>query len=164
MIRRLLVCVALGGTAWAAAASPALAATCSQYPSQQAAQDAYRNDPQGLSNLDADHDGVACEDNPAPYDRNPVSQQSAATTAAPAVQAAPSNTLTSPDGSITATFTTAAPSAPVRRVAASTARRSTVANTGPNDYLWFVAAGGLVLAATGARMRGRRAAGAHWLP
>jgi endonuclease YncB( thermonuclease family) len=52
----------------------ALAATCGDFPSQAAAQAAYRADPIGLRNLDADGDGIACERNPAPYDFTPVGQ------------------------------------------------------------------------------------------
>jgi hypothetical protein len=45
---------------------------CSSYSSQAAAQAAYRANPIGLRNLDGDGDGVACESNRAPFDREPV--------------------------------------------------------------------------------------------
>lgn len=41
---------------------------CSSFSSQAAAQAAYRANPSGLSNLDADGDGIACEGNPRPCD------------------------------------------------------------------------------------------------
>lgn len=46
--------------------------TCSSFPTQAAAQAAYRANPVGLANLDADHDGIACESNRCPCDRTPV--------------------------------------------------------------------------------------------
>lgn len=49
-----------------------LAVTCGDFPSQQAAQAAYRNDPTGLRKLDHDLNGIACEGNRAPRDLNPV--------------------------------------------------------------------------------------------
>ncbi|HXF56340.1 MAG TPA: excalibur calcium-binding domain-containing protein [Actinomycetota bacterium] len=55
-------------------AGTALAATCGDFPSQAAAQAAYRADPIGLRNLDRNGDGIACETNPAPYDFTPVGQ------------------------------------------------------------------------------------------
>ncbi|HLI51350.1 MAG TPA: excalibur calcium-binding domain-containing protein [Thermomicrobiaceae bacterium] len=48
------------------------AVTCGDFPSQQAAQAAYRKDPAGLRKLDHDLNGIACEGNPAPRDLNPV--------------------------------------------------------------------------------------------
>lgn len=46
--------------------------TCANYPNQAAAQRAYRADPIGLAGLDADRDGIACENLPGPFDRVPV--------------------------------------------------------------------------------------------
>src|SRR5687767_1670521 len=65
--------------------------TCSSFPSQAAAQAAYRNDPAGLANLDADGDGIACESNGAPFDQTPVSRP-AAPAAQPAQPSAPAPT------------------------------------------------------------------------
>ncbi|MDI3341195.1 MAG: excalibur calcium-binding domain-containing protein [Sphaerobacter sp.] len=45
-----------------------LEVTCGDFPSQAAAQRAYRADPVGLKQLDRDGDGIACEDRPGPYD------------------------------------------------------------------------------------------------
>lgn len=47
---------------------------CSDFPSQAAAQAELRADPSDPNHLDADHDGIAGEDNPAPYDLSPVGQ------------------------------------------------------------------------------------------
>ena len=46
--------------------------TCMDFSTQAAAQEAYRADPTSLSILDRDRDGIACEDNPVPYDLYPV--------------------------------------------------------------------------------------------
>jgi uncharacterized protein YqkB len=46
--------------------------TCSDFRSQAAAQAAYRADPSDPHRLDADRDGIACENNPPPYDGIPV--------------------------------------------------------------------------------------------
>jgi hypothetical protein len=45
---------------------------CADYVSQAAAQQAYRSDPVALATLDTLHDGIACQGNPAPFDRTPV--------------------------------------------------------------------------------------------
>jgi LPXTG-motif cell wall-anchored protein len=45
---------------------------CSDYASQAAAQAALRADPSDPNGLDGDGDGIACESNPAPFDRTPV--------------------------------------------------------------------------------------------
>jgi hypothetical protein len=64
------VCALLAAALFLVAASPASAfrdRDCSDFPTQKAAQKYFkkhggpRHDP---SRLDADHDGVACEDNP----------------------------------------------------------------------------------------------------
>lgn len=56
----------------------------------------------------------------------------------------------------TTTTSTTAPAATVERT-------TSTANTGPNDYLPFVAAGGLLALGAGIQMRGRRTPGSHWL-
>ena len=67
---------ALGGAVTSPPPAPApagpAAARCADFPTQAAAQAAYRANPQGLANLDADQDGVACEANPCPCDTTPV--------------------------------------------------------------------------------------------
>jgi hypothetical protein len=45
---------------------------CSDFASQAQAQAVLRADPSDPNRLDADRDGIACESNPAPYDRVPV--------------------------------------------------------------------------------------------
>ena len=59
--------------------SASAATNCSAFASQAAAQAAYRQDPVGLANLDRDRDGIACEDNPAPFDLTPVNLAGVAT-------------------------------------------------------------------------------------
>jgi hypothetical protein len=56
------------------ALSPALAqrVTCASFPNQAAAQSAYRRDPVGLTHLDADRDGIACESLRGTCDKVPV--------------------------------------------------------------------------------------------
>jgi hypothetical protein len=46
---------------------------CGDFPSQEAAQKELRRDPTDPHRLDGnDDDGIACENNPAPFDRTPV--------------------------------------------------------------------------------------------
>jgi len=45
---------------------------CADFASQADAQAVLRADPTDPNRLDADRDGVACERNPAPYDRASV--------------------------------------------------------------------------------------------
>jgi hypothetical protein len=45
---------------------------CGDFPSQAAAQDLLRSNPLDPYNLDPDRNGIACETNPAPFDRIPV--------------------------------------------------------------------------------------------
>jgi hypothetical protein len=45
---------------------------CSDFPSQAAAQQHLREDPSDPDGLDRDNDGIACESNPSPYDKQPV--------------------------------------------------------------------------------------------
>jgi len=64
--------------------------TCSSFSSQAAAQAAYRADPVGLANLDADRDGIACESNRCPCDPTPVNRSSSPSQPAqPAATATP---------------------------------------------------------------------------
>jgi hypothetical protein len=52
---------------------------CANFESQAAAQEHLRADTSDPDNLDADNDGIACEDNPGPYDRVPVTTRPRAT-------------------------------------------------------------------------------------
>ena len=104
--------MATPGSGVQAEAAAAQQARCADYPSQAAAQVAYRANPTGLSALDdpdadtAAPDGIACETNPPPCDLTPVTarqqvrvrnppvgtgpcfrQTAAQTTATPAAQA-----------------------------------------------------------------------------
>jgi len=75
MARRLghAALVAVVAVILAAPAALAQADTdCSDYSSQAAAQAALRADPSDPNGLDGDGDGIACESNPAPFDRTPV--------------------------------------------------------------------------------------------
>jgi hypothetical protein len=47
---------------------------CADYASQAEAQAALRRDPVRAGRLDDDRDGIACEGNPAPFDRAPVAR------------------------------------------------------------------------------------------
>lgn len=47
-------------------------ATCASFATQSAAQAAYRADPARYAELDRDRDGVVCEANRCPCDRDPV--------------------------------------------------------------------------------------------
>ena len=67
----LLTLALMAGTA-AAQTIPTQQVTCASFASQAAAQAAYRANPAGLRSLDPDGDGIACEDNRAPFDRTPV--------------------------------------------------------------------------------------------
>lgn len=58
--------------------------TCADFPTQAAAQAAFDADPVGLANLDADHDGIACEALPGGASTAPAP--------APAPQPAPAPT------------------------------------------------------------------------
>lgn len=71
---RLVGTVLLGALVLALAPSAAFAQArnCDSFPTQAAAQAAYRADPNGLRNLDADNDGIACESNPGARDETPV--------------------------------------------------------------------------------------------
>ena len=62
----------MAGTA-AAQTIPPQQVTCASFANQAAAQAAYRANPGGLRALDPDGDGIACEDNRAPFDRTPAS-------------------------------------------------------------------------------------------
>ena len=52
--------------------TPSDAYNCSDFTSQADAQAVLRADPRDPNQLDVDRDGVACESNPAPYDRTVV--------------------------------------------------------------------------------------------
>lgn len=154
-MRRLLLAAALAVGCGVAFVGPAAAVddqNCSDFPSQAAAQQHLREDPSDPDNLDGNNDGVACEDNPAPYDTVPVPQATTGTTAPapPTPTTAPPSMLVSADGSIRAEIVR--PAAP-----------SQLPAMGPSagTVVGFLGAA-LVLA--GMRMRGRRAAGEHWLP
>jgi excalibur calcium-binding domain-containing protein len=45
---------------------------CADFASQADAQAVLRADPNDPNRLDGDKDGIACESNPAPFDRSPV--------------------------------------------------------------------------------------------
>jgi endonuclease YncB( thermonuclease family) len=87
--------IGIGGASWLVAPGPvsvlspvaAQRVTCSSFPNQAAAQAAYRADPIGLSRLDGDNDGIACEALPCPCDRTPVGRS---------VPAAPAPALPAP--------------------------------------------------------------------
>jgi hypothetical protein len=82
MARRLTHTALLAAMALTLAAPAALAQAdtdCSDYASQAAAQAALRADPSDPNGLDADGDGIACESNPAPFDRTPVTSASGGT-------------------------------------------------------------------------------------
>ena len=115
---------------------------CSGYPSQAAAQAALRADPSDPNNLDPDDDGIACENNPGPYDRTPVNRQTGGVTTTLAV--IPTTTTTQP---------------------VTTVDRSTdqMANSGPRDAVGVISLFGVIAFAVGFALRGRRAAGVHWL-
>jgi LPXTG-motif cell wall-anchored protein len=76
VVRRIIPVVLLVFGALVVAAPGALAQAgdqdCSDFPSQAAAQRHLRADPSDPDGLDADSDGIACESNPAPFDRTPV--------------------------------------------------------------------------------------------
>jgi Excalibur calcium-binding domain len=104
LLAALALLVVLGSQATTASA---VTVNCSAFASQAAAQAAYRADPLGLANLDRDRDGIACEDNPAPFDRTPVNlagvstasaARTAPTAATRATQAVPAPPVTG-DGS-----------------------------------------------------------------
>ena len=120
------------------------ATDCSGYPSQAAAQAALRADPSDPNNLDPDDDGIACENNPGPYDRTPVNRQTGG----------PSPTTT------IAVLTTTTTTQPVTTVDRSTDQ---MANSGPRDAVGIVSLLGVIAFAVGFALRGRRAAGVHWL-
>jgi hypothetical protein len=113
---------------------------CSGYPSQAAAQAALRANPSDPNDLDPDDDGIACENNPGPYDRTPVNRQTS-----------PPTTPTTLGSGVT---TTTQPPTTVER---------TMAESGPRDVVGILSLFGVVAFAAGFALRGRRAAGLHWL-
>lgn len=120
MGKRIVLFVGLIVGSWALA-PPAHAVDdqdCGDFPSQEAAQQHLREDPSDPDGLDGnDHDGIACEDRPAPRDENPVFVSSGTAAPTPTTQSA-----------------AAAPS-PTAAAAAS------VANTGSNHAAPLTAAG-----------------------
>ena len=77
MIRRVFPILAALGLLVATAPTASAASTtdvfnCSDFPSQAAAQANLRAHPSDPNRLDADNDGIACENNRAPFDRTPV--------------------------------------------------------------------------------------------
>jgi Excalibur calcium-binding domain len=97
VFRTLLVTLALP-VVLASQVTVAEAATvnCSAFKSQAAAQAAYRANPVGLANLDRDRDGIACENNRAPFDRRPV--KLAAGTSSSAAQTTSGSTAAATQG------------------------------------------------------------------
>lgn len=83
--RTALITVLLVAVAALIAPAPVLAThtTCLSYASQAAAQAAYRSNPTHYAHLDADSDGIACENRPAPYDLVPVGTTPPPPTATP---------------------------------------------------------------------------------
>jgi hypothetical protein len=81
-MRRLLLPM-LAALGLIAATAPTVGAAdllnCSDFKSQAAAQANLRANPSDPNRLDADHDGIACENNRAPFDRRPVKLTSTAT-------------------------------------------------------------------------------------
>jgi Excalibur calcium-binding domain len=75
-----VVLLALGALVLSAPAALAQAGDqdCSDFASQAEAQAHLRADPSDPDGLDGDSDGIACESNPAPFDRTPVVAASAA--------------------------------------------------------------------------------------
>src|SRR4051812_46520285 len=70
---RLLFATSIAALGVLSAAPKALAdMNCPDFPSQAAAQQHLRSDPSDPDGLDRDRDGIACESNPAPYDKQPV--------------------------------------------------------------------------------------------
>jgi hypothetical protein len=79
MARRLVHLALIAAVALILVAPAALAQAdtdCTDYSSQAAAQAALRADPSDPNGLDGDGDGIACENNPAPFDRTPVTSAS----------------------------------------------------------------------------------------
>lgn len=82
MARRLVHTALIAAAALILVAPAALAQAdtdCSDYASQATAQAALRADPSDPNGLDGDGDGIACESNPAPFDRTPVTSASGGT-------------------------------------------------------------------------------------
>lgn len=120
------------------------ATDCSGYPSQAAAQAALRANPSDPNNLDPDDDGIACENNPGPYDRTPVNRPGTG-------------------GAVTTTtlpvFVTTTLVPPTTVAAAP----DVMANSGPRDAVGLISLAGVVLFTIGFALRGKRSTGVHWL-
>jgi hypothetical protein len=166
------VMLVLGALVVVAPGAHAAGKNCDDFTYQEDAQAYLRANPSDPDGLDgpagtgtSGRPGVACEGLPcrAGCDYNNVYAQSTPVpTAAPSIEAAPARTLASSDGSVTATFSAPVTPAPVRRVAVRRAT-SALANSGPREDVPFIAALAVVLLGVGMRLRGRRAAGLHWL-
>src|SRR5690242_14660367 len=92
-LRALLVGAAIGGFSMMAGRTPtAQALNCIDFSSQAAAQAFLRANPTDPEGLDADKDGIACEDLPAPRDEVPVPRPTATTAAPSGPPSAPQNT------------------------------------------------------------------------
>ena len=112
---------------------------CDNFGSQASAQAYLRLHPDDPDGLDPDSDGVACPENPAPFDRTPVQRTGA--------------TATTVAGS---TATTAATTATTLSTAATP-----MADTGPFEIA-LLGIVGTVLLISGTRLRGYRPPGRHW--
>lgn len=194
VVRLVLVVLGVGGlalgfsTAAVADHEVSTGINCDDFDSQREAQEFLRDhpaDPEGLDGPPGEpstgQPGVACEDNPAPFDRNPVPHRTrtTATTAAPAPPAPVASIPASPaatsapqafaNGSIIVSneIVAAAPAPrPRSRVAAKSVTRSSskaeLADTGVFSETLFAAA--LALLLIGASLYGSvwRPVGKHW--
>ena len=162
-----LLIVASGGRAWAVDDQ-----NCSDFATQQDAQNHLRADPSDPDGLDGPPGtatsglpGVACEDNPPPRDFTNVYAQPPVTTAPPVATTAPP--VTAPP--VVATGQTAevriiSETGPVAASVArsSTSRSGSLPATGPAPYAAAVGILGAGALLAGASMRGRRSPGHHW--
>jgi len=127
-MRRVALAAVVFGAFVIGLAKPAWAdLNCSDFPSQAAAQAHLRADPSDPDRLDADHDGIACESNPAPKDLTPVVRS------APVAATTPTTA-----GTVRAVVPTPA--------AVATAPRAGLASTGLNHAPQFIEAAILLLA------------------
>jgi len=95
---------------------------CDDFPSQAAAQAHLRADPSDPDQLDTDHDGIACESNPAPYDLIPVVAGTPTATATATATPTPSATATA---TLTPTATATATATAMATVTATPTRTAT---------------------------------------
>jgi hypothetical protein len=94
-------------------AAPAIAQrqTCSAFATQADAQRAYRAYPVGLANLDAYHDGIACESNPGPCVATPAAVASPTPVSIAPPPATPAHPAAPPSAGIVAPPAESAPEA-----------------------------------------------------